>query len=112
MDEDTDIRRLLHERLARIDSDRSSSAAEREPVMLDQSRVGRLARMDAMQVQAMAEAQDRRRRVERYRVKEALDRLERGDWGICTGCGETIGSKRLAFDPTIETCIRCASAEG
>ncbi|MDE0417407.1 MAG: TraR/DksA C4-type zinc finger protein [bacterium] len=102
------IERLLKDRLARIDDDQAATANERAPVMLDQSRVGRLSRMDALQVQAMAKEQERRRRAERQRIKAALERLSDGTWGLCTECGETIAGARLDFDPTVTLCIRCA----
>ena len=110
MADDCDMAQVLKARLAQIDEDRSSSAADREPVVLDQQGVGRLSRMDAMQVQAMAQAQERRRRRERRRIEEALERLAKGEWGYCLECGDAIAPERLAFDPAIGTCIRCASA--
>ena len=110
MKSDADITHTLQAWLARIDAERASSAGEREPVMLDQSRVGRLARMDAMQVQAMAQAQDRRRRLQRRRIEGALNRLANGTWGICSECGDAIAPGRLEFDPTVGTCFQCASA--
>ncbi len=106
------IERLLKNRLARIDDDQATTAGERAPVMLDQSRVGRLSRMDALQVQAMAEAQERRRRAERQRTEAALERLADGTWGLCTECGEAIAGARLDFDPTVALCIRCAREAG
>ena len=102
------IERLLKDRLTRIDDDQVATAGDRAPVMLDQSRVGRLSRMDALQVQAMAKEQARRRRAERQRIKAALERLADGTWGLCTECGETIAGARLDFDPTVTLCIRCA----
>ena len=45
--------RLLARRAALVDEDRLSEA-DRAPVTLDQESVGRLSRIDAMQVQAMA----------------------------------------------------------
>lgn len=108
MHDDAGIERLLKDRLARIDDDRAATAGERAPVMLDQSRVGRLSRMDALQVQAMAKEQERRRRGERQRIEAALERLADGTWGLCTECGEAIAGARLDFDPTVTLCIRCA----
>lgn len=108
MHDDAGIERLLKDRLARIDDDQAATASECAPVMLDQSRVGRLSRMDALQVQAMAKAQERRRRAERQRIEAALERLADGTWGLCTECGETIAGARLDFDPTVALCIRCA----
>lgn len=106
------IERLLKDRLIRIEDDQAATAGERAPVMLDQSRIGRLSRMDALQVQAMAAAQERRRRAERHRIEAALERLADGTWGLCTECGEEIAGTRLDFDPTVALCIRCAREAG
>ena len=103
---------LLEARLAELDADRAATAADREPVALDPSRVGRLSRMDAMGIRAMAVAQERRRRDERRRIELALERLARGEYGYCVDCGEKIGLKRLDFDPAIRTCIACAGRAG
>ena len=108
MHDAAEIERLLKDRLIRLDDDQAATAGERGPVMLDQSRFGRLSRMDALQVQAMAEAQGRRRRAERLRIEAALERLADGTWGSCIECGEVIASARLDFDPTVALCIRCA----
>ncbi|MGW7520281.1 TraR/DksA family transcriptional regulator [Streptomyces sp. NPDC054796] len=40
----------------------------------------------------------------------ALERLERGDYGRCEGCGEPIPAERLEARPTARTCVRCAAA--
>ncbi len=89
-----------------------SSAEARRTVELDQSRVGRLSRMDALQSQAMSVETDRRRKVELQQIEAALGRIVDGDYGTCTGCGEAIGPKRLALNPTTPVCIDCAQAAG
>ena len=81
----------------------------RLPVELDQSTVGRLSRMDALQAQAMALETDRRRTVELRRIDSALKRIEEGEYGCCVSCGEEIQTKRLENDPTTPTCIDCAT---
>ncbi|WP_265562022.1 TraR/DksA family transcriptional regulator [Sphingomicrobium arenosum] len=81
----------------------------RKPVVLDQESVGRLSRMDAMQVQAMARALEQRRAAERARIDAALKRLDEGDWGWCVICGEAIAPPRLAHDPSVTHCIKCAA---
>ena len=89
-----------------------SSAEARRTVELDQSRVGRLSRMDALQSQAMSVETDRRRKVELQQIEAALGRIEDGDYGTCAGCGEAIGPKRLALNPTTPVCIDCAQSAG
>lgn len=40
-------------------------------------------------------------------VKGALDRLERGTYGICQSCGNPIDAERLEAIPTAVLCISC-----
>ena len=78
-------------------------------VELDQSKVGRLSRMDAMQAQAMAKAASNRRQAMLLKITAALKRIDEGDFGLCRECEEPINPKRLEFDPTAISCIECAS---
>ena len=82
-----------------------STADDAKPVELDQTKVGRLSRMDAMQVQAMAAESDRRREIEIKRIDAALKRLDEDEFGYCTSCGEEIAAKRLESDPSTPLCI-------
>lgn len=84
------------------------TSADRAPVMLDQQSVGRLSRMDAMQQQAMAAAQEARRAGRLRAIEAALARLEEEDFGWCDDCGDFIGLKRLDLDPVLMRCISCA----
>lgn len=84
------------------------SAEDRAPVALDQQSVGRLSRMDALQRQAMAQAQERQRALQLRRVEAALRRIETGEYGYCEECGEPIAPRRLEVDPAVPLCISCA----
>ena len=84
--------------------------ASADVVELDQARVGRLSRMDAMQAQAMAQASGQRRQAMLKEIAAALERIDAGDYGICENCGEAINPKRLEIDPVARLCIDCASA--
>ncbi len=86
----------------------SISAEDRDAVELDQQSVGRLSRVDAMQRQAMAQAQERARATELVRLEQALRRLEDGEYGCCATCGEQIAAARLEVDPAAAVCIECA----
>ena len=83
------------------------SAGSRKTVELDQTTQGRLSRMDALQVQEMALEQERRRRIEIQRIEAALLRIDSGEFGYCTSCGDEIEPKRLANDPTVPLCLTC-----
>ena len=97
----------LHARLAELDAEDAAGQQGQKTVELDQQPVGRLSRMDALQSQAMAQAQARRRAAERQKIHAALTRIEEGEYGYCTDCGEDIEPKRLAADPAIALCLDC-----
>lgn len=81
-------------------------------VELDQARVGRLSRMDALQQQQMAAAGRRRAEHRAERLQAALERLEDEpeDFGWCPECGEAIGWKRLWAVPDGVFCVPCQQA--
>jgi DnaK suppressor protein len=81
-----------------------------QTVELDQARVGRLSRMDAMQAQAMSIETGRRRRQKLIQIEAALQRIKGDDYGFCQECGEQIAPARLEVDPAVLLCIDCASA--
>jgi len=87
----------------------ATGAASSAVVELDQSKVGRLSRMDALQAQAMSQASGRRREQQLRSITAALARLDEGEFGDCRDCGEPIAPKRLEFDPTAVRCIDCAN---
>jgi DnaK suppressor protein len=100
--------RRLAELKAQLEQESRSSADSRQAVELDQQSVGRLSRMDALQSQAMAQAQERKRRNDLTRIELAMRRLAEGDYGYCVECGEEISEKRLIIDPMAERCVGCA----
>ncbi len=84
-------------------------ADELKPVELDQARLGRLSRMDAMQSQALSAELQRRREMDLRRIGDALQRMDDGEYGYCVSCGEPIAPKRLEIEPMTNQCVRCAS---
>ena len=98
------LMQLRHELESLADTNNASSGT----VELDQARVGRLSRMDAMQAQAMSQASGRRRDVMLRKIDAALQRLENDEFGVCLSCREPIAEKRLEIDPTVTLCIACA----
>ncbi|RFF32732.1 TraR/DksA family transcriptional regulator [Wenzhouxiangella sediminis] len=105
----SDFEHLIRERIAELEDLAEASRAATATVELDQTRQGRLSRMDALQGQAMAKDAERRRAVQVSRLKVALARLERGEFGECQECGEMIADARLRADPATTRCLACAS---
>lgn len=79
-----------------------------DTVELDQNRMGRLTRMDALQGQQMAQESERRRLQQLKQVAGALYRIQQGEYGLCFKCDTDIAVERLRFDPTITRCIACS----
>ncbi|MGH9766448.1 MAG: TraR/DksA family transcriptional regulator [Blastocatellia bacterium] len=44
-------------------------------------------------------------------INAALQRIERGDYGICVKCGKEIDPRRLDAEPTAMTCMDCLPAK-
>ena len=76
-------------------------------VELDQSKVGRLSRIDALQAQQMAQETARRRQLHLQQIDTALVRMDAGVYGYCLICDEEIPTARLDFDPASTRCIGC-----
>lgn len=83
------------------------SSARAAAVELDQTRVGRLSRMDAIQQQQMIDAGRRGRQLRLQQVDGALRRLAEGDYGACLGCGEELTFSRLKARPETLFCVPC-----
>lgn len=72
-----DAEKLLLARKAELTELTAISEGDRATVALDQQSVGRLSRMDAMQRQAMAQANDRQRARELQRIDSACSGSKR-----------------------------------
>ncbi len=107
--DDRKFRKQLIELRAGLREAQETGDTAEETVELDQTRVGRLSRMDAMQAQAMSIETGRRRRQQLLRIEAALRRIDEGEYGYCQDCGEGITEPRLKIDPATLLCIDCAS---
>jgi DnaK suppressor protein len=101
-------RTLLLRQREEITSHTATRAEAGRTVELDQTRTGRLSRMDALQGQAMAQAAQQRAQMQLRRIEAALARLDAGDYGLCAQCEEPIAPRRLEADPAAPLCISCA----
>jgi DnaK suppressor protein len=106
--EQTKFAKRLRDIIDDLESIDTAASDSRATVVLDQTSVGRLSRMDAMQQQAMANATSQRRKAEIVQAKAALQRITDGEFGYCAECGGDIAVKRLAHNPAVSTCIACA----
>jgi len=103
-----ELRTDLERQLARLERSMAISEEAGRPVELDQQAVGRLSRMDALQNQSMTKNLKERELARYAAIRAALGRIEKGVYGICTGCGAEIAVGRLMVIPEIEHCPVCA----
>lgn len=50
-------------------------------------------------------------RKEIAQIKQAIERIDRGEYGICQSCGEQISTERLKAVPYSNLCIKCAASQ-
>ncbi len=104
-----DIRQKLRELRDELNRTEASSREATSTVVLDQSSVGRLSRMDALQSQAMSLETERRRQKRLRAIARSLEAIDDGSYGFCLDCDQAIAVERLLADPVAELCIQCAS---
>lgn len=97
----------LQTSIAELNQQITSIHERGEPVQLDQQAVGRVSRIDAIQQQQMAQANEQQIQRQVFRIERILSKPE--DYGYCLECDESIGFARLNIHPTAEYCISCQS---
>ncbi|MFT5451513.1 MAG: DnaK suppressor protein [Enterobacterales bacterium] len=107
--------KILHKLLLSTEAELMSllklSQLSADIVELDQSRVGRLSRMDAMQQQQMASAGKRRQQYQLLQISQALKKIAEDEYGYCIECGEEIAFARLQIRPESEICVACQNLQ-
>ena len=103
----TKYKKLIELQLEELTAGNALGQCAQKTVELDQQSVGRLSRMDALQSQAMAQAQQRRRDVLKGSLQAALQRLKEEEFGYCLECGDEIEEARLLANPAVLKCMGC-----
>jgi DnaK suppressor protein len=109
---------VLHDLLLKVKGDLevmlADAAGQADTVELDQTAVGRISRIDAIQRQEMAKAQHRMAARRLTRVQQALVDFHDPeiDFGACRDCGEPIPLGRLHARPEALFCVKCAQERG
>jgi DnaK suppressor protein len=106
------FRKQLEEQKAEYLETLSTSLESAKGQELDQQRVGRLSRMDALQSQSIVQAANRRMLGELSHIEAALERIDCGTFGTCRSCKREISVARLELYPSTTECINCARLNG
>jgi len=107
---DADAKKHLMSLKVKLQSQEAEFQEINRPIELDQTRLGRLSRMDALQVQQMELETSRRRQNQLLKIDGALNRLKMDEYGFCFVCGEELDERRLSTDPTITRCLKCTDS--
>lgn len=102
------VKAVITEKIAELRLVVESNAKAHEEIELDQTRVGRLARMDAVQHHAIAQAQGERAAKQLKLLELLLSKVDNEDFGECHCCGEAIPLGRLLIRPESLRCVECA----
>lgn len=102
-----ELRAVIEDELRSLRRSMKISEETSAPVTLDQTTVGRLSRMDAMQSQAMQQQLHERELGRLGSLESALRRIDEGTFGTCTACASAIPFGRLLVLPEARTCAVC-----
>lgn len=108
-DEDRESLRAILEQSESALAKTKEEPADRADRRMDKCALDRLARMDLLQAQRIAEEAEQRHLSKLRQVREALQRIDSEGYGLCAACGEAIDLRRLTVDPTFRRCLECAA---
>ena len=101
------FRQKLTDAKASAESVIRQTAGDEKPVEGVGSTIGRLSRMDAIQVQAMAQMSRRQLQVRLQQYDASLSAIENGTYGVCRECKGPISLRRLEAVPEAPFCMEC-----
>jgi DnaK suppressor protein len=104
-----ELERELLRQLERLERSMKVTDEALRPVELDQTAVGRLSRMDALQNQGLTQSLREREMVKLAQIGAALARMATGTYGVCTTCAAAIPFERLCVFPETPACAACGA---
>lgn len=83
------------------------SADDLRPIEASGSSIGRVTRIDAIQMQAMSQLSRSQLELRVQMIQNALAAVAEGTYGTCRGCNGPIALRRLEAIPEAPFCIAC-----
>lgn len=96
----------LSDAKAQIEALLQQTAKDSKPVDLELP-IGRLTRIDAIQMQGMAQMNRQQLDIRRQQVDAALASFDTGKYGLCRHCHQPISLARLEILPESPFCVDC-----
>lgn len=101
------LKSLIEFQLGELKEQLLLAAKSSQTVMLDQTMVGRVSRIDAIQQQKIAQAGLERDKIKFQRLSKTLLQIETEDFGYCMQCDDEICFERLLIKPESIYCVLC-----
>jgi len=102
-----ELRKIIVDEIAGLETQIESLREKVRPIAPDCS-LGRLTRLEAMGEKQVNETLLRQSELRLTRLRNALQRIDREEFGLCIECEEPIGFPRLKVRPESLRCIECA----
>lgn len=107
VDQLIELEERVHADIAALRREMTEFAHNTEAISPDAA-IGRISRVDAIQIQEMAKDAQRRREARLEKLETAAERLANETYGMCERCHEDIEWDRLDASPEVTRCTRCA----
>ena len=102
-----ELHSLLLANRVKLEQQLQDGESATDVVVLDQTSVGRVSRVDAMQQQSMAVSTRANAQTNLRKIIAALKRIDADDYGFCSKCDQSIEFKRLRVQPQASYCLNC-----
>ena len=106
-----EIKNSIKERIQELEESIKSLRETSKPVSPDRA-IGRVTRMDAIQIQKMQEENLKVAQMNIEKLQESIKKADDDSFGQCHYCKEMIGIERLKALPESSMCIKCAEKYG
>ena len=101
------IKDLLQTTLVELKTQIALGGESSKTVELDQTMMGRVSRIDAIQQQKIAQAGFERDKLHFLQINRALQNIDSEEFGYCMECDEDICFSRLMVKPESTFCVSC-----
>lgn len=100
------FRQRLLDAKASVEALLAQTAADAKPVDLELP-IGRLTRIDAIQMQGMAQMNRNQLEIRLQQIEASLQSFRRGLYGMCRHCKQPVHLERLKVLPESPFCVDC-----
>ncbi len=105
--EKAEFKEKLREEIAKTEKTIADYQDMSQPVSPDNA-IGRISRMDAINNKSITESALRNAQQKLNKLQEALDNVDKPDFGLCRKCKRPIPEGRILLKPESPFCVNCA----